>query len=365
METYVRSLDAAKEALGSGALSDARAESVLSDAANESARLIRDISDARTEAKALARDIERFQELRLAERDGKKESEALRRALVEFQTRLGEAALASAEAPAAFEPFRTRIDAVAGRIEELEARIGELETANGEGGLITHLGRSARTVFLRSSQKTRRTEGQRILAEAGAAVKGEALVSEDEAVRSASEALAAQDEAVARAEAALAAVRTELKELTERLKTVAGNPRSAVQRLEKTAEEGEANLAGVRREAGERLLAAVDADASASRAEDPFAAFAAAFLSEGAVAAHLTKARSAAASIASAEKQIRKLEASIRIDALYAEVSRLRSSVTDHERRIAAGKRAVEDLGQRIADAEREIASLEASRDDG
>ncbi len=365
METYVRSLDAAKEALGTAALSDARAESVLADAVNEAARLARDIAEARTEAQAVARDMERFQEARLAERGGKKELDALRRSLVESQTRLGEAALASAEAPAGFEPFRLRIDAVAGRIEDLEARIAELENSTGEGGLIAHLGRSARTVFLRSSQTSRRAEGQRILAEAGAAIRGEALASEDEAVRAASEALTAQGEAIARAEAALAAVRTELKELTDRLQSVAGSPRRAVQRLEKAAEEGEGSLARLRRDVGERLLAAAGEASSAPHAKDPFVAFAAAFLSEGAVAAHRSAARSAAASIASAEKQIRKLEASIRIDALYAEVARLRSAVADHERRIAASKRAVEDMGQRISDAEREIAGLEAARGEG
>jgi chromosome segregation ATPase len=368
LEDYIRSLDAAKEKLGAVALSDVRAEKVLAEDASEEKRLTLDLMDARAAAKSIQETSSRLQTLRLAERERKRELETLRRDLFELRARLGESALGSPNPPSLFVPFKERIELVAARIEEQEARIAELENADDDGGLIAHLGRSAKSLILRSSQASRRAEGRRILSEAGAALAlaDEVLSSEEDSIREAAAALIAHGECIASAEAEIADIQKEVKELSSTLATgdAGGNPRRAVARMEKMIAEGEASLASLRREVGARLLAASEGKSGTDRRKDPFDVFAADLLSEESAAEPLAKARAYAASIVAAKRQMEKLEASLRIDALSSELTKLRGAVTDHERRIAASKRALEDLGLRIAEAERGIASLSELRAD-
>ena len=368
IDTYVHSLDAARERLGEAALSDARAINLFAEEINEGKRLALDLAAAQEEVRTVRKDMERLHDLRLAQRNRQKDLEALRGELGELRSRLGEAALASQEAPAAFAPFRARIDALAIRIEEQEARIADLESADESGGLIAHLGRSAKIAILRSSQAARRAEGRRILVEAGAVLglDGSALNSEDDAIRDAAKALASQEAECAQGESELTAIQAEFKDLSSRFAkgSGAGNPRRAIQRLEKVILEGQESLAVLHREVGARILAAADGEGAAAHRKNPITLFAMDFLAESAVAEALSKARSSASSMNSAQLQIRKYEASIKIDSLSAELAKLRGAAADHERRIAYSKKALEDLGVRIAEAEREIASMEKVRTD-
>lgn len=362
IENYGRSLDAARETLGAAALSSPLAGSVLTEDIAEGKRLERDLAEARANAKSIEDDTARLQELQLSERDKKLELEINRKDLFELRTRLGEAALSSATPPATFAPFRDRIDALAARVQAQEDRIAELETADEGGGLIAHIGRSARSALLRSSLAARRAEGRRILADAGAelASTDTALSSEDEEIRSAAEALTSHSAAVDRGQAELSDIQSAIKELRARLSLgiASNNPRRAIAHLNRLIAEGAGLIATLRRGIGSRLLAVADGEGAGGKRKDPFADFASGLLSDPAISGTLQQARADTESIAAAQRQIEKLEASLRIDVLSSELAGLRAASADHERRIAASTRALAELALRIEEREEEIATL-------
>lgn len=365
IENYGRSLDAARETLGAAALSSPLAGSVLTEDIAEGKRLERDLAEARANAKSIEDDTARLQELQLSERDKKLELEINRKDLFELRTRLGEAALSSATPPATFAPFRDRIDALAARVQAQEDRIAELETADEGGGLIAHIGRSARSArsaLLRSSLAARRAEGRRILADAGAelASTDAALSSEDEEIRSAAEALTSHSAAVDRGQAELSDIQAAIKELRARLSLgiASNNPRRAIAHLDRLIAEGAGLIATLRRGIGSRLLAVADGEGAGGKRKDPFADFASGLLSDPAISGTLQQARADTESIAAAQRQIEKLEASLRIDVLSSELAGLRAASADHERRIAASTRALAELALRIEEREEEIATL-------
>jgi predicted nucleic acid-binding Zn-ribbon protein len=184
--------------------------------------------------------------------------------------------------------------------------------------------------------------------------------SEDDAVRSAYAALAANAADAERCRAELLDIQDSMKAL--RAQSVAGiganNPRRAAARLEKDIHDAEARIASLHREVGARIVGLILGPDRAGRRKDPLSDFVAEFSSDPGTAEIIEEAKACTASISSAERRIQKLEASLRVDALSAELLRLRRTAADHERRIASSKVALQDLGLRIAEAEREIASL-------
>jgi hypothetical protein len=306
----------------------------------------------RARAETLEADVFRLRELE-NELDGKGKAAGEKAGeLKELYVRLGEIALQNDELPDSEAPMKGEAEALQARIAFQEEKLRELEEAK-KTNIFSWIGGNARGALLRNRLSKTRSSLNRLYESAGEDVFAEAEREGEGGGNVLASDIAALRQDLADLDEILGSLRAEREKLRDSI-GVEGNSRNC--NPAKKARELERHIAREQ----ERLLdlCARFGNHLYNLFADPIEGENAGDWLQPADINVLAKAREMRGEIAGHEAAIAKLAASLRIDEKRDAIDKMKRSILNHRRRIAASESAIAGLEQQIEESTRYIEEL-------
>ncbi|MDR2258942.1 MAG: hypothetical protein LBE14_07320 [Treponema sp.] len=340
------SLDLILEDFGGQLLNRIGGEDFPSGEVQDYRRLLQEVSDSESLIETIEADTLRLRELE--ENIGRAEQRRAAQAgeLSGLYGALGKCALEDVQAGDAVAAYRQRADFLADKIETLESRLTELETREG-ANVFAWLGKNAQGVLARSSLAKARNNLERLYQEAGEQFtrpgagnpppRGESaeLAEKIKKARSLSQNLTEE----------LAGLREERRKLGG-VFGAEGGPARQIQGLERHINHIRQELKTLYRRFGEQ--------AEEGQHKKQFASL---FYEDDTQV--LDKIKLVRKTIGDYDGEIKKLKASLEIDAEKAEIEKMKKAVEEQRARIAAAEKNIGELEGRIQETQQRIGELE------